>query len=375
MFQENPFVIEGYVSPEYFCDRQTETDLLIDHITNGRNVALIAKRRLGKSGLIFNMFYQKEIQDRFNTFYVDIYETKNMSEFVYELGKNILASLKPKGRKAWESFIDILTSLKHTFTFDNRGLPVWSVKIGEITTPDVTLDEIFHYLSTADNPSIIAIDEFQVIANYPEKTVEASLRKRIQNCHNARFIYSGSHSHMMSQMFASPSHPFYNSCALMGLAPIPMNLYFCFANSHFNKNVQSISEEAFKFLYEKFDGITWYIQFILNTLYSSRSSGMTFEIANIEKAIDDILQRNSFVYSSLLFQLTTKQKQLLFALCAEQRAKSIMSQEFLRKYELSSSTVQTALKLLLDKDFVTREEDGAYVVYNRFFDAWLRKRS
>lgn len=161
----------------------------------------------------------------------------------------------------------------------------------------------------------------------------------------------------------------------MGLAPIPMNLYFDFANGHFNKNVQSISEEAFKYLYDKFDGITWYVQFVLNALYSSRSSDMTFEIAHVENAIDEILQRNSFVYSSLLFQLTTKQKQLLFALAAEQRAKSIMSQEFLRKYGLSSSTVQTALKLLLDKDFVTREEDGAYVVYNRFFGVWLRNHN
>lgn len=59
MVQTNPFVIEGYLSPEYFCDRIDETALLTRHLTNRCNVALIAQRRLGKSGLIHNCFYQK----------------------------------------------------------------------------------------------------------------------------------------------------------------------------------------------------------------------------------------------------------------------------------------------------------------------------
>ena len=52
MRQQNPFVIEGYRGPDYFCDRESETALLKRHLTNGCNVALIAPRRLGKSGLI-----------------------------------------------------------------------------------------------------------------------------------------------------------------------------------------------------------------------------------------------------------------------------------------------------------------------------------
>ena len=60
---KNPFIIEGYVSPDYFCDREKETDLLLRHLTNGCYVALIAPRRLGKSGLVLNCFHQREIRD------------------------------------------------------------------------------------------------------------------------------------------------------------------------------------------------------------------------------------------------------------------------------------------------------------------------
>ena len=82
---KNPFVIEGYVSPDYFCDREKETALLTRHLTNGCNVTLMAPRRLGKSGLVFNCFNQREVREAYHCIYVDIYETKNLDEFVYDL--------------------------------------------------------------------------------------------------------------------------------------------------------------------------------------------------------------------------------------------------------------------------------------------------
>jgi AAA+ ATPase superfamily predicted ATPase len=50
----NPFIIKGYVSKEYFCDREKELDLLYRNVRNGVNTTLISPRKMGKSGLIFN---------------------------------------------------------------------------------------------------------------------------------------------------------------------------------------------------------------------------------------------------------------------------------------------------------------------------------
>lgn len=47
----NPFILYGYESEEYFCDRKEETDQLFRLIRNGNNVALIAPRRIGKTGV------------------------------------------------------------------------------------------------------------------------------------------------------------------------------------------------------------------------------------------------------------------------------------------------------------------------------------
>lgn len=373
MLQNNPFLTEGYLSPEYFCDRVEETALLTRHLTNGCNVALIAPRRMGKSGLIYNCFNEEEIRNNYHCIYIDIYETKNLNEFVYVMGKGILRELKSQGRKVWESFLNIMQSLKSTITFDINGNPEWNVGLGDIASPDITLDEIFEYLNHADKPCIVAIDEFQTIAGYPEKTVEAALRKRIQNCHNAKFVFSGSKRHMMALMFASESRPFYNSSSIMGLEPINKEAYFDFANHHLSKINRSIFHEAFDWIYQSFDGITWYIQYILNMLYTHAISESTITTEDAKSVMTVILSHHRFVYESLLFQLSPKQKQVLLAIANEGNATGVTSQAFLQKYKLGSSTVQGAIKVLTERDFISYDNDS-YQVSDRFFREWILKR-
>lgn len=373
MVQTNPFIIEGYLSPEYFCDRVEETALLTRHFTNRCNVALIAPRRLGKSGLIHNCFYQKEIREQYHCIYIDIYDSKNLNEFVYALGKGILTALKPKGRKVWEYFLNMLQSLKSTISFDINGNPEWSVGIGDIQAPDITLDEIFAYLEHADKPCLIAIDEFQTIANYPEETVEATLRKRIQNCHNANFVFSGSKRHMMAMMFTSQARPFYHSSSIMGLEAIDEATYLAFANHHLGKNGKEISGEAFSYLYQQYDGITWYIQYVLNMLYTASTSQGVIGIEDVKSVIRIILSQQKFAYQALLYQLTSKQKQVLTAIAQEEKPSSLMSQDFLQKYRLGASTVQGAIKTLLDRDFITQDE-GYFSLCDKFLEQSLKEK-
>ena len=78
----NPFILYGYESEEYFCDRKEETSQLLQYIENGNNVALIAPRRIGKTGLIENLFHQTKVRKGYYTFLIDIYATKNVEEIL-----------------------------------------------------------------------------------------------------------------------------------------------------------------------------------------------------------------------------------------------------------------------------------------------------
>lgn len=46
----NPFLVYGYNSPEYFCDREKETDKMISALLNERNLTLISPPTHGKDG-------------------------------------------------------------------------------------------------------------------------------------------------------------------------------------------------------------------------------------------------------------------------------------------------------------------------------------
>ena len=369
----NPFVTSGYIAPEYFCDREKETEELLRWLLNENNVAVISTRRMGKTGLIQHCFQLAEVKDHYYTFLIDIYATKTLREFVFQLGKAILTALKPKGRKTWELFINSLTSLKAGFTFDMSGMPQWNIELGDVKSPETTLDEIFHYLSLSDKPGIVAIDEFQQVAQYPEKNTEALLRTYIQHCPNARFVFAGSQRHLMGEMFISPARPFYQSVSILHLAAIDRQKYIEFARHHFRMAQKDIDEEVVASLYDRFEGITWYLQKILNILFAVTPPGEVCNKEMIEQAIHFILDSYSFTYSELLYQLPEKQKELLIAICKEGKATALTSGEFIHKYSLpSSSSVQSALKGLLEKDFVTKE--GAfYMVYDRFFSLWLRR--
>lgn len=368
---ENPFVLRGYISDEYFCDREIETADLIEEIKNGNNITLIAPRRIGKTGLIQHVYAQDEIKRHYYTFLVDIYATKNLADFIQELGRAILQSLKPMGAKVVEHFLNCLHSLRSSISFDINGIPSWGVDLGDITSPATTLDEIFRYLNIADKPCIVAIDEFQTISNYKDNNVEAILRTYIQHCHNANFIFAGSQRNMMTEMFLSHARPFYQCTSIKTLRPIDKGVYADFTTRLFGE--KHINREVIYQIYDRFDGITWYLQRMFNKIYSITDTIADETVMN--RALAIVLDESAFAYEALLFQLPAKQKELLFAICNVGKAQNIMSSAFVKKHHLpSASFVQGAIKGLLEKDFVT-ETDGTYELYDKFFGEWLKRRN
>lgn len=371
---KNPFITNGYAGPEYFCDREKETELLTELLTNGHNVALISPRRVGKTDLLHHCFQQSVIKDNYHTFIIDIYATNSVRDFVNVFGKAIIDELRPKGKKVWEQFVQVLQSLRHEISFDISGMPVWSVRIGAIENPMITLDEIFQYLNQASEPCIVAIDEFQQITRYDqEQNIEALLRTYIQCATNAHFVFSGSQRHLMGAMFTSPARPFYQSVTIMNLPLIALDKYIVFAQSLFAENGKTLDEQVVKALYGQFDGITSYMQRILNVLFMQTAVGDTCHVDMIEPVVNTLLDISSDTYMSLIYQMPQKQKDVLLAIAQDGKAKNITSAKFIHSHHLqSASSVRSGINGLLDKDFITNE-NGEYQLYDKFFELWIKR--
>ena len=369
---KNPFVTNGYAGAEYFCDRVQETATIRELLLNENNIALISPRRLGKTDLIWHVFDDEDLRKEYHCFVVDIYATKNLSDFVNMLGKAVVDELRPKGKKAWEGFLSVVSSLRPEISFDMNGMPVWSVGLGAINNPSITLDEIFTYLNEADKPCLVAIDEFQQITRYDDPTIEATIRTYVQRCTNAHFIFSGSQRHMMNGMFTSPSRPFYQAVTVINLQPLDLQVYTDFCVGKFEEADKHLDTGVVALLYERFEAVTSYMHRILNVLYSRTEKESTCVPEMVDEAIEFIIRLSSDTYESLFYQMPEKQRLLFLAIAREGKATELTGGKFIKKHKLNSaSSISAALKGLLDKDFITMDKN-VYSVYDQFFTLWLK---
>lgn len=367
----NPFLISGYAGPEYFCDRQKETENIRKALKNGRNITLISPRRMGKTGLIKHALQQEHRQNPdTQVFYMDIYPSQNLNDFVRIFAATILGELDSTSKKVWKKVGDFIKSFRPVITFNElSGLPQVSIEMNK-GAEEASLKEIFEYLQSSGKTCYIAIDEFQQIASYPEKGVEALLRSHIQFIPNVHFIFSGSKQHVMQEMFMSAKRPFYQSTQTLVLDCINSKNYYKFAAGFFPAK-RALSQEVFDFIYQRFEGHTWYIQCILNRLYGF--SGAINEKAVIQ-ALSEIVEESSYFYESLLAAYPAGINRLLKAIADERCVKEILAGSFISKYNLkAASSVNGMLKKAIDNELVYKTPKG-YIVYDRFMAEWLRNR-
>lgn len=369
----NPFLISGYESPEYFCDRKKETEDLLDTLHNGRNITLTSPRRLGKTGLIKHVYHLLKQQDpKATVIYIDLYSTQCLYDFTQAFATAVLGQLDSNPVKLMKKIVNLFKGFRPNLTVDQvTGQPKVGLDIA-LGTETNSLEQVFNYIKNSGNSCYIAFDEFQQIAYYPEKNVEALLRSYIQDLHNVHLIFSGSRAHMMGEMFLSPKRPFYQSTSEKTIGVINEDVYFAFAEGFFQAQGRSLPKEVFHYVYSLYEGYTWYVQIIMNRLYSK--TDRIIDIDTAQECIREILEENEFYYQHLLQVYPRGQVKLIKAIAKEKKVKEPLSGAFISKYGLTAaSSVKSALSRMIDEEIVYRAPDG-FMVYDRFFAQWLDVR-
>ena len=367
----NPFYTIGYGGPEYFCDRVSETGKLVEALTNGRNVSLISPRRLGKTGLIRHTFHQLMEEDATRRcFYLDIYNTQSQTDLVQMLASEILGSMDTFSNKFINSISSFFKSCRPVFSMDPySGVPTVSLNLLPHDTSH-TLKEIIAYMKQSGHECFVAIDEFQQILEYPEKGTEALLRSVAQDAPNVHFVYAGSKQHLMSAMFTSPKRPFYQSTQRMGLAPLDAEVYFQFAERLMSAGGKTLPREVFADVYDFAYGFTYYVQDIMNRLYSRCDSDITLD--HLYHVYDEIKAENETVYKDYCDILAKGQLRLLRAIAKDGIVEKPYESSFMQRHNLTAvSSVKLALNALTKNGIVSKSPDG-YFIYDRYLSLWLR---
>ena len=368
---ENPFILEPFKSKAYFCDREKETEEIIRNITNGRNTTLISPRRLGKTGLIFRVFDEmKERKLPYETIYCDISDTLSIEAFIKVISEAVVGRLGKQQKIT--AFFKTLKSVRPLLGIDPlTGSPQVSFTFADDNQKQSTLKEVLGYLESYPQMVVLAIDEFQQIREYGDVNMEAILRKHIQHLHNVRFIFCGSKKHTMTDMFTNAKKPFYESTAFLYLSKLPIPVYSAFIKEKFESAGKAIDDDSISYIIEWTKDHTYYTQRLCNEVFSL--SGKVVAQNDIVTAIQSILDSERDRFQEIRRLVTRSQWKMLEAIAKEGSVATPQGDAFIKRYNLpSSSSVKTALDVLLDKDLIYRTQTG-YIIYDYFFAVWLNR--
>ena len=368
---KNPFITSGYAGLDYFCDRREETAEVINAIENNRNVTLMAPRRLGKTGLIENVFHILREQHDYKVLIMDVFSAQDLPEFTMNFAAAVFKTFETGIEKALAAATMFLKSCRPTLTIDPSDM---SHKFSFDIAPSAaasTLEDVFEYLAGRKSRIAIAFDEFQQIGEFPEKGVEALLRGFVQKTPSISYVFAGSRQHLMREMFTNVKRPFYQSTQKMHLDVIPFESYCAFAMEKFAADSRRLDEKVFKMVYDRFGGVTWYVQAVMNRLYGYGYDAP--DASDVEAVVERMIGENAYDYRTLIEALPEGSVRLLKAIAREKTATEISSAAFVARHSLKapSATVET-LARLTEKELVYKTDVG-YIVYDRLFGEWLRK--
>lgn len=368
---KNPFLLSGYHSPDYFCDRKAELSWLLDQFHNERNAVIYAHRRMGKTALIRHFFHHLEKKKQAQAIFIDLLGTTSMSEANKKLASAIVNQAGSLQGGIGKKMLTLLSSIGANIGMDPiSGAP--QVTFGLLQGPAVaqSMEAMGQYLKSLKRPVVIAIDEFQQVVNYSEDNAEAIFRSWTQEFPMIRFIFSGSHRHMMHTIFTDKNRPFYSSAQLLSLNPLDRSVYADFINNFFRKSKLKISSEILNQAFDWTRMQTYYVQLICNKLYGRAQNPDESLLNEIQQ---EILQQESPLFGTYQQLLTDFQWKTLKAIAIAESVANPTSQEFLANHQLgAASSVSTALNTLVKKEFVVQQE-GYYSLHDTLLMRWLQQ--
>jgi hypothetical protein len=367
----NPFIVSGYHSPAYFCDREAELAWLTEQFLNERNSVIHSWRRIGKTALLRHFFNSLESERGAETVFVDLLGTGNLNDAHKRIATAIVQRFGEPKKSIGAELLKFVGAIGATVGIDPQsGTPQLTFALSPQAPVAVSMEAMGKFLAGRKLPVIICLDEFQQIVNYPDGNSEAVFRTWVQDFPMVRFVFSGSHRNMMSSMFSETARPFYRSAQIKEIGPLPASEYKAFIMEKFSMGGKQIEEIQIDQTFQWARMQTYYIQLVCNKLYgrADRATG-----PSVAEVFDEIIQQEVPLLSSYQLLLTGFQWKLLVALARDENVENPMAQGFLTRHGLGApSSVSAALRTLENKEFVI-SQGGKYTIHDTLLMRWLQK--
>lgn len=371
---ETPFVFGKIVTDQNFTDRREETDRLVQNFRSLTNTVIISPRRWGKSSLVVHAAEKvRQSEKELKICMLDLFNVREEEEFYTLLAKEVLKAVSSR----WEEMVAdakmFLARLipRISFTADVESELSFGVGWEELKrNPDDILD-LAETLALSKNIHLcICIDEFQNVANFDNALAfQKKLRAHWQRHTRVVYCLFGSKRHMLMDVFANVSMPFYKFGDLMFLQKIEPEEWVPFIREKFLATGKKIEREEIELLVRLVDDHPYYVQQLAQQVWLRTEKMVVIPI--VMEAYNGLIDQLSLLFLNGMEMFSNAQLGFLKALIAGE--KQLSSKQTLKAYRIGTSGNVTRIKQALVEREIIDVNGNEITFQDPLFEAWLRR--
>lgn len=375
MPMDNPFHYSEPALPKRFCNRTKELRELKDFVQTGNRVVLVSERKLGKTSLIKRLLNTLPKKD-FIGVYIDLWGTFDKESFISAYAAAFAEHQDSTSSKAFRFLKQYFNQLIPSITLTTSGRIELQLDQHKSTrTQDIerVLQMPQALAEKLNKRVVVAIDELQTITQYGDDVLEQQIRRISQFHDKVSYLYAGSHSGKIDELFNHPRRALYKSAVFYPIEPISENHWRSFIRDTFKLGDRQIDKDAIKALFTITEGNPFYNQFICFILWEQTNAGEMVTIDKVHEALEIILRREDFRFCGMWEVLTQQQKRVLLGL-AKRPEIGPFSKKFAEAVSISSiSSVQSAFEQMMNRGILVKAQ-GKFNFSDIFFRTWLLRR-
>src|SRR2546425_8478868 len=376
----NPFRFGRIVSGDAFTDRDADLLVLERELRGGQNILLEAPRRFGKTSLILEVKRRLEGAG-IAVAYLDCMLVPSRARLADRLASVYLDAFKGSAQRAEDWVVQHLKSfrIRPTLTIDDHGHTQLSFEAGSASAPslDGLLEQLFDEPEIIGRASkkkrvVVILDEFQDLMELGAGLLR-QLRAVIQHQQHVSYALLGSRQALLRKAVHERSAPLLKMARPYPLGPLPRAEFAAFLMARFRASGRPVPKDAVLPLIDFTGAHPNDTQEAAHFLWEGALLPLTSQEL-LATAVDRVLDAEAAQMTVLWHDSAPAQRNLLVAL-VEWGGRNLYSEDYRRHANLgAATTVQRAVQTLVERELVDLEPSGAYIIKERFFEEWIRRR-
>lgn len=345
-----------------FCNRQQESQTLLNNINKNQHTVIVAPRRYGKTSLVTHTLTQlNQSFARIDLFCV-VYEEDICKKIAKAISKLI------QGISSFsEKTIHLLEQcFKSAYVAFSAGQIEIKIELGKSAADSISqledlLEGLEIFAKKHKKSMVLFFDEFQDVLKIDETNkIQAAIRSVAQHSRYVTYLFSGSSRMMLKKIFDDKNQPLYMLCSKIILDRI--------APDYFKKHIQLAAQQRWKSLLPDAavetilmltESHPYYVNLLCDMLWEFEKKPAPGEVEN---CWNTALFENKGKIIADLEHLNANRIKVITTVALLGVVNEPNSKVFLDKVKLPLSSTQGTVKYLINYDYLVEAKEGLKLV-------------